>query len=70
MGYPDQMPLPVELTDAQLECLRAHAKSLGIPADQLASALPDLVAQPAEDFATVASKVLSKNAGLYRRLAR
>jgi len=71
MGYPGGMQLPVELTDAQLESLRDRAKSLGISPEQLASAaVADLVERPADDFTRAASKVLSKNAELYRRLAR
>jgi antitoxin FitA len=64
------MELALELTDSQLEALRARAKSLGISAEQLASAaVADLVAQPVEDFERAASRILSKNAELYRRLA-
>lgn len=71
MGYPPMMQLPVELTDAQLESLRDRAKSLGISPEQLVSAaVADLVERPADDFARAASKVLSKNEELYRRLAR
>jgi len=71
MGYPVRMQLPVELTAAQLESLRDRAKSLGISPEQLASAaVADLVERPADDFTRAASKVLSKNAELYRRLAR
>jgi hypothetical protein len=44
---------------------------LGISPEQLASAaVADLVERPADDFTRAASKVLSKNAELYRRLAR
>jgi hypothetical protein len=69
--YSCVMQLPVDLTDAQLESLRDRAKSLGISPEQLASAaVADLVERPAEDFARAASKVLSKNVELYRRLAR
>jgi hypothetical protein len=71
MGYPWTMQLPVELTDAQLESLRDRAKSLGISPEQLAAAaVADLVERPADDFERAASKVLSKNAELYRRLAK
>jgi hypothetical protein len=64
------MELPVELTDSQMETLRVRAKSLGISAEQLASAaVADLVAQPAGDFERAAWQILSKNAELYRRLA-
>ena len=71
MRYSRVMQLPVEITDAQLESLRERAKSLGISPEQLASAaVADLVDRPADDFARAASKVLGKNAELYRRLAR
>jgi hypothetical protein len=65
------MQLPVELTDSQLDSLRERAKSIGISAEQLASAaVADLVGRPADDFERAAALVLSKNAELYRRLAR
>lgn len=64
------MQLPVELSEHQVEALRERAKSLGISAEQLASAaVADLVGQPADDFERAATRVLSKNAKLYRRLA-
>jgi hypothetical protein len=71
MGYSYVMQLPVDLTDAHLESLRDRAKSLGISPEQLASAaVAEHVERPADDFARAASKVLSKNGELYRRLAR
>jgi len=64
------MVLPVELTESQLESLRQRAKALGISPEQLAAAaVADLVAQPEDDFARAAARVMSKNAELYRRLA-
>lgn len=64
------MVLPVELTESQLESLRQRAKALGISPEQLAAAaVADLVAQPADDFARAAARVMSKNTELYRRLA-
>jgi len=64
------MVLPVELTESQLESLQQRAKALGISAEQLAAAaVADLVSKPADDFQQAASRVLSKNAELYRRLA-
>jgi hypothetical protein len=70
IGYPCRMLLPVELTESQIESLRQRAKTLGISAEQLAAAaVVDLVSQPAEDFGKAASRVLSKNGELYRRLA-
>ncbi len=71
IGYTSRMQMPVELTETQIEALRERAKSLGISAEQLASALiADLLGQPADDFENAANRVLSKNAELYRRLAR
>jgi hypothetical protein len=65
------MQLPVELTDTQLESLRERAKSLGISVEQLVSAaVSDLVGRPADDFERAATRVLSKNQELYRRLAK
>jgi hypothetical protein len=64
------MVLPVELTESQLESLRQRAKALGVSPEQLAAAaVADLVTTPAKDFQQAASRVLSKNAELYRRLA-
>ena len=46
------------------------AKRLNIPLNDLAAAaVRDLVAQPADDFAQAAQRVLEKNRELYRRLA-
>lgn len=65
------MPLPVELSDQQVEALRERARSLGISPEQGASAaVADRVSHPADDFEKAAARVLSKNAELYRRLAR
>lgn len=70
VGYASQMLLPVELTESQIESLRVRAKALGISPEQLAAAaVADLVAQPADDFKNAATRILSKNAELYRRLA-
>ena len=64
------MRLPVELTESQLRTLQERAKSLGISVEQLASAaVADLTAQPDDDFQQAATRVLTKNAELYRRLA-
>ena len=70
VGYASHMLLPVELTESQIESLRVRAKALGISPEQLAAAaVADLVAQPADDFKNAATRILSKNAELYRRLA-
>ena len=71
IGYTTQMQLPVELSASQLESLRERASSLGITVEQLASAsIADLVARPTDDFEQAASRILSKNGELYRRLAQ
>ena len=62
--------LQLELTESQMQFLRERAKSLGIPVEQLASALvADLAAHPADDFQQAAARILAKNAELYKRLA-
>jgi multidrug efflux pump subunit AcrB len=62
--------LQLELTESQMQFLRERAKSLGIPVEQLASALvADLAARPADDFQQAATRILAKNADLYKRLA-
>ncbi len=63
------MRVAIELTDQQAEQLREHARELGLAPEDLArAAVVDLVNGRAEDFVTVAERVLSKNAELYRRL--
>jgi hypothetical protein len=53
-----------------MQSLRERAKSLGIPVEQLASALvADLTAHQADDFQQAAARILAKNAELYKRLA-
>jgi hypothetical protein len=65
------MTLNVALTESQLEALRERAKSLGVTPEQLASAVvADLTGRPPEDFANAATRVLSRNAELYQRLAK
>jgi hypothetical protein len=65
------MNLNVALTQSQLEALRERAKSLGVTPEQLAcAAIADLTDRPADDFARAAGHALSKNAELYRRLAK
>ena len=62
--------LQLELTESQMQSLRERAKSLGIPVEQLASALvADLTAHQADDFQQAAARILAKNAELYKRLA-
>ena len=62
--------LQLELTESQMQFLRERAKSLGIPVEQLASALvADLASHPADDFQQTAARILAKNSELYKRLA-
>jgi hypothetical protein len=65
------MPIPVNLTPAQEEALRAAANRLGVPAEELARiAVEDLLEKPAADFSAAADLVLRKNHELYQRLAK
>ena len=53
-----------------MQSLRERAKSLGVPVEQLASALvADLAAHQTDDFQEAAARILAKNAELYKRLA-
>jgi antitoxin FitA len=66
-----QMRVAIELTEAQADELRARAKRLGLAPEELASAaVAELLSEPEPDFEQAARNVLSKNAELYRRLAR
>ena len=68
--YIEGMNVAFELPDAQAEKLRREAERLGVsPADLARAALTDLLADPDEAFHAASSRVLSKNAELYRRLA-
>jgi predicted transcriptional regulator len=64
------MRLSVELSEAQQRHLETIADRLNVSAEALASAaLRDLLAQREADFEAAASRVMEKNAELYRRLA-
>lgn len=65
------MQVAIELTEAQADELRARAKRLGLAPEELASAaVAQLLSDPDADFEQAAQRVVSKNAELYRRLAR
>lgn len=65
------MRVAIELTEAQADELRARAKRLGLAPEELAcAAVAELLSEPESDFEQAARNVLSKNAELYRRLAR
>jgi len=62
--------MTVQLDDAKAAVLRQKAQRVGLEPEQLLTAsVDDLIAQPDTDFDTAASRVLSKNRELYRRLA-
>jgi hypothetical protein len=64
------MKLAFELPPAQAEKLRTEAERLGLSPEDLArAALSDLLANPDADFHAAASRVLTKNEELYKRLA-
>jgi hypothetical protein len=65
------MRVAIELTEAQADELHARAKRLGLAPEELASAaVAQLLREPDSDFEQAAQRVISKNAELYRRLAR
>jgi len=65
------MRVAIELTEAQADELRARAKCLGLaPEELVTAAVAELLNEPDSDFEQAAQSVLSKNAELYRRLAR
>jgi hypothetical protein len=64
------MKIAIDLSPAQEDRLREHAKSLGVQPEDLArAAVADLLAHPDDDFRAAAERLLQKNAELYRRLA-
>ena len=70
LRYTLGMTVTVELSDAEAAELHERAKSLGVPAEDLArAAVADLLGQPADDFEAAATAVLNKNAELYERLS-
>jgi hypothetical protein len=65
------MRVAIELTESQIDELRARAKRLGLAPEELAgAAVADLLSAPDPEFERAAQRVLSKNAELYRRLAQ
>lgn len=65
------MRVAIELTESQVDELRARAKRLGLAPEELAGAVvADLLSAPEPDFNEAAERVLSKNSELYRRLAQ
>jgi hypothetical protein len=64
------MKIEIELSPAQEEKLRAEARRLNIPPEELArAALTDLLSERDENFQAAAARVLEKYAELYKRLA-
>lgn len=64
------MRLSVDLTETQQQDLAALAARLRVSPEMLAAAaLRDLLARREADFEAAATRVLAKNAELYRRLA-
>lgn len=64
------MTLNVELDDQQVLRLQEVASRLNVSVSDLAkAAINDLLAKPDTDFDRAATRVLKKNAALYKRLA-
>jgi hypothetical protein len=64
------MTISVQLPDDAERRLAETAKRLNVPVHELAAAaVRDLLTQPAADFEDAATRVLTKNRELYRRLA-
>jgi predicted transcriptional regulator len=64
------MRLSIDITDVQRRHLDDLAERLHVSAEALAAAaLHDLLARREADFEAAATRVLEKNAELYRRLA-
>ena len=64
------MTLNVELDDQQVLRLQEVASRLNVYVSDLAkAAINDLLAKPDTDFDRAATRVLEKNAALYKRLA-
>ncbi len=64
------MTLNIELDARQAQRLQDVAQRLNVPVSELAkAAINDLLAKPESDFERAASRVLEKNAELYKRLA-
>jgi len=64
------MTLNIELDVQQTQRLQDVAQRLNVSVSDLAkAAINDLLARPESDFERAASRVLEKNAELYKRLA-
>lgn len=64
------MTLNLELDEQQIQRLQEAARRLNVSVNDLAkAAINDLLAKPELDFEQAVSRVLKKNAELYRRLA-
>ncbi|MEQ8786123.1 MAG: hypothetical protein RIC55_07480 [Pirellulaceae bacterium] len=64
------MSLNIEIDDQQAQRLQDIARKLNVSVGDLAkAAINDLLAKPESDFERAASRVLKKNAELYRRLS-
>ncbi|MCA9087908.1 MAG: hypothetical protein KDA90_04660 [Planctomycetaceae bacterium] len=64
------MTLNLELDAQQTQRLQEVARRLNVSVDELAkAAINDLLAKPESEFERAATRVLKKNAELYRRLA-
>ncbi len=64
------MTLTLELDEQQIQRLRDMASRLNVSVSELAkAAITDLISRPESDFEEAATRVLKKNAELYRRLA-
>jgi len=62
--------ITIPLSDERFERLKALARQVGVPPEELARAgLEDWLSGPREDSVRAAEYVLHKNAELYRRLA-
>jgi hypothetical protein len=69
-AYSGGMKVAIELPPVQAAQLEAEVRRLGVPAEELArAALTDLLAAPDAAFQAAASRILERNAELYRRLA-
>lgn len=64
------MTLNLELDELQVQRLQEAARRLNVSVNDLArAAINDLLAKPESDFDRAATRVLTKNAELYKRLA-
>lgn len=64
------MTLNLELDEQQVRRLQEVASRLSVSVDDLAkAAINDLLAKSDQDFERAATRVLEKNAELYKRLA-